>query len=413
MSRPRGPAFAAAIFAYSIVAGFANTAAAQGISEDFLGAVVDDLRRQAERERRQEEGAPGLDSPSAIESRPLDESGNPQESGFSVDRLRDALGDESSSPDLEAAPVPEGAERADSRKRTPANINSATYNGGALPDGPSAITVKVQVLLDRAHVSPGVIDGVRGGMSSSAIEAFETSKGLTPDGIMDMQVWMELGGDTAGDIIRDYTLTPDDLDGLSAPLPQDYAELAELDWLGYTRKTEKIAEKFHMSEGFLQALNPNASFTAGETISVARVGRDLETLVTEVEVRKDVGRLAAFDVTGKMVANYPVTVGSSSTPSPSGTVEVVGVAYDPTYHYNPDNFVQGENMKPLTLPPGPNGPVGSIWIDLSKPSYGLHGTSNPATLFRNRSHGCVRLTNWDATELAGIVQEGTVVRFVE
>ena len=113
-------------------------------------------------------------------------------------------------------------------------------------------------------------------------------------------------------------------------------------------------------------------------------------------------------------AVYPVTIGSDAMPSPEGIVSVVAIAPDPTYHYDPEvNFQQGENTEPLVLPPGPNGPVGSVWIDLSRPTYGLHGTPEPSVLFQRSSHGCVRLTNWDAEELAALVREGTVVEFME
>ena len=125
-------------------------------------------------------------------------------------------------------------------------------------------------------------------------------------------------------------------------------------------------------------------------------------------------RLAAFDAEGTMIVNYPVTVGSDETPSPSGIVEVVAVAIGPNYTYDPSkNFEQEGNGETLIVPPGPNGPVGAVWIDLSKPTYGLHGTPDPARLFETHSHGCVRLTNWDARELAGLVGQGVTVAFIE
>jgi lipoprotein-anchoring transpeptidase ErfK/SrfK len=296
---------------------------------------------------------------------------------------------------------------------TPAAIEAATYEGGDLPDDESALTVKVQVLLDRAGISPGVIDGQKGGMSESAIRAFETRQGLEPDGILDFDVWAALGGPLAGPVLQYYSIAPTDLNNIVPSLPEDYADLAEMQWLGYASVSEMLAERFHMDEDFLVALNPGANFAAGETVIVAAPGPFLLGQVVRIEVQKEASRLAAFDATGLMIANYPVTIGSTSTPSPEGVVEVTAVAHLPTYHYDPENFVQGENTEPLVLPPGPNGPVGSVWIDLSKPSYGLHGTPEPSSLFQRNSHGCVRLTNWDAEELASLVQEGTVVEFVE
>jgi|GEM_PF-64686 len=314
-------------------------------------------------------------------------------------------------------PMPdEAAMQAEPAKGVPSPeaIEAATYEGGTLPDGQSALTVKVQVLLDRAHVSPGIIDGWKGGMSESAIAAFETREGLAADGQLDQQVWDALTANLSVPMLQSYTITENDMSGLSAPLPDDYAELAELDQLGYTSVTEKLAERFHMSEDFLKALNAQAAWQTGTTITVTDPGPRLETKVARIEVRKDTSRLAGFDADGRMILNYPVTIGSSQTPSPSGTVEVVAVALDPTYTYNPDiNFQQGDNDEVLILPPGPNGPVGSVWIDLSKPTYGLHGTSKPDSLFNAASHGCVRMTNWDAEELAHLVSSGVTVEFVE
>lgn len=297
---------------------------------------------------------------------------------------------------------------------TPEAIEAATYEGGDLPEDQSALTVKVQVLLDRAGISPGVIDGHKGGMSESAIRAFEEQQGLPEDGVLDFDVWAALGGPLSGPVLQQYTIRPEDMNNITPDLPTDYAKLAEMKWLGYQRVSEMLSERFHMDEDFLTALNPGASFTAGETITVADPGEFLKGDVERIEVRKGQSRLAAFDASGRMIANYPVTIGSDSNPSPSGSMEVNGVAHLPTYHYDPEiNFQQGHNTEPLVLPPGPNGPVGSVWIDLSKPTYGIHGTPEPSTLFKHSSHGCVRMTNWDAEELASLVHVGTKVEFVE
>jgi lipoprotein-anchoring transpeptidase ErfK/SrfK len=296
---------------------------------------------------------------------------------------------------------------------TPAAIEAATYEGGDLPEDQSALTVKLQILLDRAGISPGVIDGLKGGMSESALRAFEERQGLPVDGMLDFEVWAALGGPLSGPVLRSYTITAADMNNIVPSLPEDYSELAEMEWLGYARVSEMLGERFHMDEDFLLALNPGAGFVEGETIMVADPGGFLQGEVARIEVRKDSNRLAAFDAGGFMIANYPVTIGSNDNPSPEGVMEVAAIAHLPTYHYDPENFVQGDNTEPLVLPPGPNGPVGSVWIDLSKPSYGLHGTPEPASLFRRSSHGCVRLTNWDAEELASLVQVGTVVEFVE
>lgn len=301
-----------------------------------------------------------------------------------------------------------------SGKISPAAIEAAGYEGGPLPDGASPLGVKVQVLLDRAGISPGVVDGVKGGMTESALMAFEEQQGLPVDGRMDPEVWRALGGDVAGSITSTYTITQADTEGLSAPLPTDYAELAKLDQIGFTSVSERLAERFHMDEGFLKRFNPGARFVAGETLNIVEPGQNQKSTVARIELDKKTRRLRAFDEAGRMITNYPVTIGSASTPSPSGTHTVTAVAPEPTYTYNPKiNFTQGDNKEVLILPPGPNGPVGSTWIDLSKPTYGIHGTSTPSRLFANASNGCVRLTNWDAEELSKMVREGTTVTFLD
>jgi lipoprotein-anchoring transpeptidase ErfK/SrfK len=296
----------------------------------------------------------------------------------------------------------------------PEEVEAATLDGrGDLPEGQSALTLKVQVLLDRAGISPGIVDGWKGGMSESAIRAFERREGFAEDGVLDSAVWEALQGD-GGPILGQYVVTEEDHARLKDSLPEDYAALAQMEWLGYTSAAEAIAEAFHMDEDFLREMNPGSAFAVGDRIVVAQPGAARQAEVARIEIDKPNGRLVALDAEGRMVANYPVAVGSAQTPSPSGTHEVRAVAVEPTYSYRPDkNFQQGDNDAPLTLPPGPNGPVGLVWIDLSKPTYGLHGTPDPASLFSAQSHGCVRMTNWDALELARMVGPGVEAEFIE
>ena len=297
---------------------------------------------------------------------------------------------------------------------TPEDIEGAAFDGSDVPEGQSGLSVKLQVLLDRAGISPGVVDGHKGGMSESALRGFEERHGLLVDGILDAEVWSELGGDIAAPILMAYTVSVEDISDLTEAIPDHVAEKAKLEKLGYLRVTERLAERFHMDEDFLKALNPNVAFYAGETIWVADPGEALAAEVTRIEIRKSERRAVAFDAEGRMVTNYPVAIGSTATPSPEGSVEVVAVAMDPNYSYLPEtNFVADGVTESLILPPGPNGPVGSVWIDLSQPTYGLHGTDTPATLFQAKSHGCVRFTNWDVEELAHLVKPGVLVEFLE
>ena len=293
-------------------------------------------------------------------------------------------------------------------------INAAEFTGGALPDGQSALTAKVQILLDRHHASPGVIDGYSGSNVDKAIRGAEAMFGLDKDGVLDADLWKRISAEQSPAIIR-YTITEDDVADIATDLPDDYAELAQLEWIGFTSVAEKIAETFHMDLDFLSQLNPDANFSeVGEKIWVSDTGGSANKDVARIVVDKKTQRLLAFDPDNEIVAAYPVTIGSDSLPSPAGQMEVTAVAIEPTYSYRPEvNFKQGENDEELTLPPGPNGPVGLVWIDLSKPTYGLHGTPEPAEIDKTFSHGCVRLTNWDAYELANLVSPGVPVEFVE
>jgi lipoprotein-anchoring transpeptidase ErfK/SrfK len=294
----------------------------------------------------------------------------------------------------------------------PDAINSAVYEDGPLPPDQSALTAHLQILLDRSGISPGVIDGFDGENVEKALRAFEEVNGFPVDGQIDMQVWEALRA-LGGDVIVSRTITEEDVADIVDPLPEDYAELAELETLGYTSAAEKLAERFHMDIDFLQALNPDSDFSApGTEIHVADTGSDAESAVARLVADKSMSRLLAYDVDDRLVLGYPVTIGSDDTPSPSGEHQVRTVAMMPTYTYNPGkNFQQGDNDKPLTIPPGPNGPVGSVWIDLSEPTYGIHGTPEPSKIGKTSSHGCVRMTNWDASELAHLVSDGVPVSF--
>lgn len=293
-------------------------------------------------------------------------------------------------------------------------IETASYNGGDLPPGQSALTAKVQILLDRSGISPGVVDGWRGGMSESAMKAFQRRSGLPITGRLDHAAWDLLQSYTAEPLTADYTITADDASGLVDHIPADYGEKAMMSSQGYTSILEKLAERFHMDDKFLAKLNPGVDFVPRVTIHVTVPAKPIRATVTRIIIDKQTRRVAAYDAKGRLVADYPATIGSDATPSPHGTHSVDAVALNPTYTYNPKrNFQQGQNDRVLTIPPGPNGPVGTVWIDLSQPTYGIHGTSTPSRLFVNQSYGCVRLTNWDAWELAHMVKSKvTTVEFL-
>ena len=271
----------------------------------------------------------------------------------------------------------------------------------------------VQVLLDRARHSPGVIDGMMGSNTRRAIRAYQRANGLTVDGEVSGALLDRLAENDSGPILKTYRLSEEDVAGPFVEVPGGFSEQARLDRLAYERPAEKIAEKFHVSERYLEALNPGADFgAAGTEILVAAAGDDrLSAGVARIEVDKSRSAVRAYAEDGTLLASYPATIGSSSFPSPSGAMTVRAVAPEATYHFDPEGRDWGPD-RTLTIAAGPNNPVGGIWIDLSKDGYGIHGTPEPRLIGKTSSHGCVRLTNWDAAELAEAVGQGTAVEFV-
>jgi len=289
-------------------------------------------------------------------------------------------------------------------------VNKADYVGGK-PSPPQVL--KLQVLLDRAGFSPGVIDAIAGMNLEVALKAFERNADLPENGKVDSQVWKALASDTS-EVLTTYKLTEGDVKGpFVDEIPDDYTDMAKMKALSYTSPAELLSEKFHMDTHLLKTLNPKSKFDkAGEVIVVANVGTKVKAKVDRIEVHKPDRLVLAFS-DHELVAAYPATIGSESNPSPSGTMEVKGVAKNPEYSYDPQEHAGKHGDEPLTLPPGPNSPVGSVWIDLTKETYGIHGTPEPERIGRTASAGCVRLTNWDAEELAGLVKPGTTVAFLE
>jgi lipoprotein-anchoring transpeptidase ErfK/SrfK len=279
----------------------------------------------------------------------------------------------------------------------------------------SAEIAALQVFLDREGMSPGVIDGKRGENVDKALRAYEEVTGEKLDPQNSEDIMQRLAADGGLPFVQ-YTITAADAAGpYVAEIPADYSQKALLPSMGYTSTAEMLAERFHMDEDYLKSLNPGADFSMpGTIIKVVNTGKNKTAAVTRIVANKAIKEVQAFDAEGNLVAVYPATIGSTDTPSPSGTVQVERIALNPNYTYNPKiNFKQGANDKVLTIPPGPNGPVGNVWIALSKPTYGIHGTPEPSKIGKTQSHGCVRLTNWDAQELAKMVKPGTIVQFID
>ncbi|WP_034171517.1 L,D-transpeptidase family protein [Acinetobacter sp. YZS-X1-1] len=282
--------------------------------------------------------------------------------------------------------------------------------------GQFPVYARAHVMLNNAHASPGAIDGTSGKNTLKAIASFQQMNGIKPTGTLTQETWDALlAKQGSKPAFVEYTITEEDLKGPYAEsIPSDYALQAKMKGLYYTRVTEMLGEKFHMDEDFLKKLNPKATFKkAGEKLIVANIRNEVPEDIHLIVAHKGAKQLYLFNSRNQMIASFPATIGSSSTPSPTGTYKVTGVAKNPWYSYSPSNFVQGNNKKPLSLPPGPNGPVGNIWIGLSKKSFGIHGTPNPSAISKTASHGCIRLTNWDANDLGRKVKSGVTVRFLE
>ena len=273
------------------------------------------------------------------------------------------------------------------------------------PPPPLSEALEVQVRLDRAGFSPGESDGVLGATAERAIGAMKKAG-----------KWVEPGGTEA---LITRVLTPDDVAGpFTESIPADLAEQAKLTALNYTSPLEALAERYHSSPALLQKLNPGARFAAGEAVKLPNVMlRDVDKAATPtanvtIVVSKSASSLTVLDEAGGVMFHAPVTSGSEHDPLPLGKWTVTAVSRNPTFHYNPELFWDANPAHAKAkIPPGPNNPVGVVWIDLSREHYGIHGTPEPGKVGHTQSHGCVRLTNWDAAYVASLVKKGTPVLF--
>ena len=273
--------------------------------------------------------------------------------------------------------------------------------------------IAVQVMLDKSRHSPGVIDGRMGGNTERAIEYYRKANGLAAGRGVDSELLASLMDNHGGDIFRTYTITEKDVSRQFYEIPEEFPEMAEMEKLGYRDAKEMLAERFHMDQDFLTALNPNADFSKAGTklVIVSHGDNALDADIARIEVRKGENTVAGLDEAGNVVVSYPATIGSSDFPSPSGQMKVAAIAPAPNYTFDPEDQQWGPE-KTFIIPPGPNNPVGGTWIDLGKEGYGIHGSPDPQMVAKRASHGCVRLTNWDAAALAKAVKNGTPVEFV-
>ena len=294
-------------------------------------------------------------------------------------------------------------------------IDAAAVNNPALaqvvgPGSSGSAVLRAQILLARAHFSCGEIDARYGANLRGAIADFQAAHGLAGSGIVEEKTWKILNTDRdmAPALVR-LAIAPEDIAGPFTPVPEDMMEKAKLSALSYSSPLGAIAEKYHASPALLQKLNPGSGFDrAGEEILAPNVIVQPPGKAASIVVSKSRHSVSALDAEGKILSRYPATSGSEHDPLPIGKWKILGVGRNPSFHYSPDLFwdAKGSDEK-ARIAPGPNNPVGVAWIDLSKEHYGIHGTPEPSQVGKTQSHGCIRLTNWDVTELSNMVGPGT------
>ena len=292
------------------------------------------------------------------------------------------------------------------------------------------VTLQLEILLDRAGFSPGIIDGAWGINAAKAITFFtfpDDNRRFTGDSppavtSLDQETYERLrSAARPTSLMRWYTITTEDLAGPFTSIPENVYQQAKLSCLCYSSAAEALAERFHTSPKFLAQLNPKAkieSLKAGTRLLVPNVELDGSALPqdTAIAARIIVSKKGfwthVIDSAGKIIYHFPSTLGAGYDPSPTGDFKVRDVMHDPAFRYQPKLFAEVPDSRPQALlPRGPNSPVGVVWISLSKPHYGIHGTSSPETIGYTSSHGCVRLTNWDALRLSELADIGTPVQF--
>jgi lipoprotein-anchoring transpeptidase ErfK/SrfK len=306
-------------------------------------------------------------------------------------------------------------------KKRRAPVRKPVAKSAPAPVLPCGDFLGFQVLLDRQGFSPGQIDGKPGPNFAHALAALQSARKLPSTGQPDCETWKALGGDSAEPTVTTYTLTDADVKGPFAKIPPKLAEQAALESLGYQSMAEELGERFHSSPALLAELNRGVPMTAGTAIKMpavtpfdpaAKSAKDAEVGDITIQVSREESALRATRADGTLVFFAPVTTGSIHDPLPPGDWKVTGVSWHPVFHYNPDLFWDAKPKdEKATIKAGPNNPVGVVWVALNLEHYGIHGTPEPANIGHTESHGCVRLTNWDAAHLAALVKPGTAVTF--